>query len=69
MRSNLIEITVFLIHETTGAILVSVDEEREGVWLPKSQVELELAGTRAPKGKQLWVVTLSERLATEKGLI
>lgn len=70
MRSNLIDISVHLHHETKpgrsdeGAILVSDDGERgNAVWLPKAAIEFE------ETSPCIFTVTLPERLAQEKGLI
>lgn len=64
MRSDLIDLEMSLHHETERAILVSDDGERKNaVWLPKSQCEFEETSPGIVK------VTLSERTATEKGLV
>lgn len=63
MRSNIIDVTVHLHHETGAAVLVSdTADPKDAVWLPKSQIEIEADG-----GEH--VVTLPEWLAQEKGLI
>lgn len=62
MKSDLIDIELKLHHETEKAILVSVYEDSNRVWLPKSQIEFVLK----PKG--IVEVTLPEWLATDKGL-
>lgn len=63
MKSNLLDIEVFLHHETAAAVLVSDDGERsKAVWLPKSAIEIE----RRNGGTIL--VTLPDTLAIEKGL-
>lgn len=59
MKSDLIDITVQIHHETERAWLVSDGGEK--VWIPKSQAEI------APEGK-VWVLTMPEWLAVEKGL-
>lgn len=60
----LIDLDLHLHHETEKAILVSDDGERENaVWIPKSLCEFETAVGDIVK------VTLSERTATEKGLV
>jgi hypothetical protein len=68
-RSNLIEIEVTLHHETKpdnpdeGAVLVSLDGDRKrAVWVPKSRCQ------REHKRGDVFVLTLSELLAQEKGL-
>lgn len=64
MRSDLIDLRVFLHHETERAVLVSDSGDREdAVWLPKSAVEVD-----EEKGDVI-VITLRESLAQEKGLI
>jgi hypothetical protein len=62
-RSDLIDISVTLVHETDRAVLVD-HGGGANVWLPKSACEIE----RDPNGKT-WTLTLPERLANEKGLI
>ncbi|WP_407528403.1 hypothetical protein [Methylobacterium oryzisoli] len=65
MRSNLVDLTVRLHHETPMAVLVSLDGDRdEAVWLPKSAIEIE-----ADAGKATHTVTLPEPLAIDKGLV
>lgn len=64
MKSDLVDLTMVLHHETERAILVSDDgDRRKAVWLPRSMIEIE----RKPRG--IVVVTLPERLALDKGLI
>lgn len=66
MRSDLIDIAGVIHHETEKAILFSDTADKDdAVWLPKSQVEIELDGGRPGFA----TVTMSERLATEKGLV
>lgn len=69
-RSDLIDLALVLHHEThpgeanLGAIKVSeTGDVRKAVWLPKQAIEIER------KGGVTVVVTLTERLATEKGLV
>jgi hypothetical protein len=69
-KSDLIDIECVLHHETKpqseddGAFLVSIDGERKGaVWVPKSAAQVERISRGTVK------LTLSERLATEKGLV
>ncbi|MCA0303506.1 MAG: hypothetical protein LCH95_13975 [Proteobacteria bacterium] len=62
-RSDLIDISVVLVHETERAVLVD-HGGAETVWLPKSAVEIE-----RDAGGRTWTVTLPERLAAEKGLL
>lgn len=63
MKSDLVDLTMILHHQTPSAILVSDTEDGEKVWLPKSRIELEDVSGR------IVVVTMPERLALEKGLI
>lgn len=62
-RSDLVDISVVLVHQTEKAVLVDHGGEAS-VWLPRSAIEIERDGN----GKT-WTVTLPERLAQEKGLI
>lgn len=62
-RSDLIDVSVVLVHETERAVLVD-HGGAETVWLPKSAVEI----ARDPSGKT-WTLTLPERLAVEKGIL
>lgn len=64
MRSNLIDLTVSVLHRTERAVLVTDSIPEKGVWLPLAQIELEPAATGG-----LHTLTLPEWLATEKGLI
>lgn len=65
MRSNIIDITVQKLHETSQAVLVTEGTPEEGVWLPKSQIEIE----ENRMNSALYDVSLPEWLAKEKGLI
>lgn len=63
-NSDLVDLTMQLHHETSKAILVSDDGDKEhAVWLPLSQIEFER------KKSGLVEVTLPEWLALEKELI
>jgi hypothetical protein len=62
-KSDLIDISVTLVHQTEKAILVDHGGD-SNVWLPKAAVEIE----RDPNGKT-HTITLPQRLATEKGLL
>lgn len=65
MRSNIIDVDVQLLRETEKAVQVSaLGISAEAVWLPRSQIEISRAATAT-----LYVVTLPEWLAQEKGLI
>lgn len=58
------DLTMQLHHDTGMAVLVSeTGDEKKAVWLPRSQVEVEVI-----KGN-IVEVTLPEWLAKEKGLI
>lgn len=59
MRSDLIEVHARLVHETDKAWLLDTGED-ENTWLPKSACEFD---------ESLGVVTLSQQLAEEKGLV
>jgi hypothetical protein len=65
MKSDLLDMKLFVHVETKRAILVSDDGEKENaVWLPLSQIEFV-----ATKDKGIFEVTLPEWLAKEKELI
>jgi len=64
MKSDVIDLTVQKLHETEKAVLVTVDVPENGVWLAKSQIEIEPCATGG-----LFTVTLPEWLALDKGLI
>jgi len=66
MKSNLIDITVVKHAETTKAVLVSDNGDKSrGVWVPLSQCEIEPEDGE----KDIYVLTLPEWLAIDKGLI
>lgn len=66
MKSDLVDLTVHVHHETDRAVLVSVDGNRSAaVWLPKTAIELERRRA-APTTADL---TLPEQLAVDKGLV
>ena len=69
MRNELVDLALFIIHETDAAWRVSdTGKDADGVWLPKSQVEVEF--DKAPKaGVRAAVVTLPTWLAQEKELV
>lgn len=63
-KSDLVDLTMQLHHETAKAVLVSDDGDKtKAVWVPLSQCEVE------PKGKGIVIVTMPEWLAIEKGLV
>jgi hypothetical protein len=65
MKSDLIDITVSVIHETEKAVLISETGEKDkSVWLPKSLIEIE--GTSKAG---IIIVTIPEQLAIDKKLI
>lgn len=59
-----VEVSVIIKHETERAYLVDGGMTKEPVWVPKSLVSLE-----KHEGARASTLTLSERLAKEKGLI
>lgn len=66
MKSDIVDIDVYLHHRTAKAVLISLDgEKKNAVWVPLSQVELE----RNPGMPSAYVLTLPEWLALEKGLV
>ena len=64
MSADLVDIDVQVLHETEKAALVTVDVPDNGVWLPKSQIELSETGIGG-----IMTMTLPEWLALDKGLI
>lgn len=64
MKSDIIDISVMKLHETDAAVLVTDAMPENGVWLPKSKIEIEESDTAG-----IFVVTLPEWLALDKGLI
>ncbi len=69
MRNELVDLALYIIHETDAAWRVSdTGKDADGVWLPKSQVEVEF--DKAPKdGVRTAVVTMATWLAQERGLV
>lgn len=64
MKSDLVDLTMQLHHETPKAVLVSDDGDKtKAVWVPLSQCEIE------HKERGIVIVTMPEWLATEKGLV
>lgn len=61
-KSDLVDITVQIFHETEKAYLVSDDGKRK-IWLPKSWCQVEDNGNRT------YTLTIKEDKAKEKGLI
>lgn len=64
MKSDLIDLDVQVLHQTDKAAMVTLDVPDNGVWLPKSQIELNETGIAG-----IMTVTLPEWLALDKGLI
>lgn len=63
-KSDLVDLSMQIHHETSKAILASDDGDRDtAVWLPLSHIEIER------KERGVIVVTMPEWLALEKGLI
>ena len=55
---------LILHHQTERAILVSLDEDSERVWIPKSQVEM-----RKKQGSlRVVIVTMEDHVAAGRGL-
>ena len=68
-RSDLIDLTLRIHHETEIAILASDDGKPAGaVWLPKSQIEIERFGPERP-GAYEAIVTMPEWLAQKGNII
>lgn len=68
MRSDLTDLLLFEHHRTAAAVLVSdTGEEKDAVWLPLSQVEIEPKPSR-PGGREV-IVTLPAWLAEQRGLV
>lgn len=64
MKSDIIDIDVQVLHETEKAVLVTDSVPENGVWLPRSKIEIEPTGFGG-----IYTVTLPEWLALDKGLI
>jgi hypothetical protein len=60
MRSTLVDIIAILVHETDKARLFKFDEDKENVWIPKSQHEWD---------EDTKMVTMEQSLAEEKGIV
>lgn len=63
MKSDLIEISGIIKHETEKAILLD-HGGKEPCWLPKSQVEIE-----PDTNRKTVTVTLRQSLAEDKGIV
>ena len=65
MRSDLVDIEMVIHHRMPKAILASDDGDRNcAVWLPISAIEIEPTKTIG-----IFIITMPERLAQEKGLV
>lgn len=67
-RSDLVDIEVIKHNEDRPglrAILVSLDEDSEKVWLPMSQIEYE----KKPNTRRTYIVTMPLWLAESKELV
>lgn len=65
-RSDLVDLEVHVHARTAKAVLVSTDSVQErAVWVPLSQVEIE----PHQNFQRVFVLTMPEWLATEKGLV
>ena len=65
VRSNLIDLTVQLVHETDKAVLVNaMIGNSENTWLPKYLIEIDKTANPG-----FIVITLPEYIALEKELI
>lgn len=68
-NSNLVDLLLQKHAETKLAILVSDDgDEKHGIWIPKSQVEIAPA-PGVGSSRSIVLVTLPEWLAESKGLV
>lgn len=65
MRSNLEDIKVIAVHQTKLAYLVKADEDSPGVWIPKSQCQID---DPFIKGK-IVELTAEQSVLEEKGLV
>lgn len=61
---DIVDLDVQVLHETEKAVLVTADVPENGVWLPRSKIEIEPSGIAG-----IFSVSLPEWLAIEKGLI
>lgn len=64
MKSDIIDVSVQLMNETAAAVRVTTSTPDEGVWLPRSLIEIEPADRGG-----LHIVSMPEWLALQKGLI
>ena len=66
MRGETVDIFATFIHESDKAILINDDGGEENTWVPKSQIQ-DLPDELIEG--ETYTFTLSEWIATEKGLI
>ena len=64
---TLVDLSLIIARETNNAYMVRESLSQEGVWLPKSQVEVHVE--RVSKGYRYATVVVPTWLAQEKGLI
>lgn len=65
MKSDLVDVTLIRVTDTAKAVgFKETEEDEELVWLPRYAIEME--PTKKPG---IFVVTMRESLAHEKGLI
>jgi len=62
-KHDLVDLEVVVIHQTERAVLVSLTEDGEKVWLPLSAIEVNTRKNRTAE------ITLPEAMAIEKGLV
>lgn len=72
-KSDLIDLTMALHHETDKAILISeTGDEKRARWIPKSQCEVERTARYCAMGSRKYpivIVTMPEWQAINKGLV
>jgi hypothetical protein len=66
MRGKTVEIFATFIHESEMAVLINDDGGEENTWVPKSQIQ-DLPDSLIEG--ETYTFTMSEWIATEKGLI
>lgn len=66
-RRECVDLEVLIVHATADAVCVAEDDEGEGVWLPKEAIE-EMVPDDARTGDRC-TITITEELATKKGLV
>ncbi len=66
MKSDLYDITVEKLAETDAAVLVHDGDKSKAVWLPKSQIEIEIEPAEIGG---LFILTAPEWLLIERGLV